>query len=403
MSASPDMLTAEGLATAWSRIAETFEPQVEGKHLSQNDFTDEMKTALESMKDTIETDVSGAFIAKGTLTAQVDYVDNDPDKEVESIWIPKPEGFEEKIGYVYNVEVPGSLNFSTAAHEGGLVFIDSEADNIYPSGSNIVYTADGWDVLAGSYDFSPILKKSELKDITEEDITNICKFPPLSVTVTRTTLEGAVNTFTNLDISNENPTSTESYSVSVSATSDIENINKIEASYYIATDTPMTEDELKVSAAWVAFNKEVKGITNEITYIKIIDKNGDDSYFSTNIINIITYTPFVFSKTNYQQTGLESLTDVVSIPARFSDNGTNYKVTGIADETFLNNAAVTKVVIPNTVTSIGARAFSGCKLTTTLEVPDSVETIGEDAFSGITVKYSGSATGKPWGATSITK
>ena len=37
----------------------------------------------------------------------------------------------------------------------------------------------------------------------------------------------------------------------------------------------------------------------------------------------------------------------------------------------------THVIIPNTVTGIGERAFEGCKTLESLEIPDSVKTIGD--------------------------
>lgn len=55
-------------------------------------------------------------------------------------------------------------------------FLEGAGKN-YPAGTNVAYTADGWDVLAGVYDFSDYLRKSELVDITEEEINAICVLP----------------------------------------------------------------------------------------------------------------------------------------------------------------------------------------------------------------------------------
>jgi len=46
------------------------------------------------------------------------------------------------------------------------------------------------------------------------------------------------------------------------------------------------------------------------------------------------------------------------------------------------NAEITKLIIPNSVTSIGNSAFTGCSGLTSIEIPSSVTSIGESAFSG---------------------
>ena len=49
---------------------------------------------------------------------------------------------------------------------------------------------------------------------------------------------------------------------------------------------------------------------------------------------------------------------------------------------YLNGKEIKDLVIPNTVTSIGDRAFAGCGGLTSLTIPNSVTNIGEGAFSG---------------------
>ncbi|MBR0296638.1 MAG: leucine-rich repeat protein [Paludibacteraceae bacterium] len=61
-----------------------------------------------------------------------------------------------------------------------------------------------------------------------------------------------------------------------------------------------------------------------------------------------------------------------------------------------------EIVIPNSVTSIGVRAFSGCSKLSSVTIPNSVTSIGEYAFSSVpNILYSGTATGSPWGAKSV--
>lgn len=42
------------------------------------------------------------------------------------------------------------------------------------AGSNVVYTAAGWDVMAGTYDFSDFVMKSDIQFLTEDEINAIC-------------------------------------------------------------------------------------------------------------------------------------------------------------------------------------------------------------------------------------
>ena len=62
-------------------------------------------------------------------------------------------------------------------------------------------------------------------------------------------------------------------------------------------------------------------------------------------------------------------------------------VTSIGDGAFGDCSGLTSVTIPNSVTSIGYGAFSGCSGLTTVTIPNSVTSIGKDAFyncSGLT-------------------
>ena len=72
----------------------------------------------------------------------------------------------------------------------------------------------------------------------------------------------------------------------------------------------------------------------------------------------------------------------LELPANYNDD--SYV---IGDNAFKNNATLTSVVIPNSVTSIGSSAFRGCSKLTSVEIPNSVTSIGNYAFcecSGLT-------------------
>lgn len=69
------------------------------------------------------------------------------------------------VGDVYNITDPFTATDA---------FIIGESGKQYPAGTNVVWTDDGWDAMAGVYDFSDFILKSELEDITEEEIRAIC-------------------------------------------------------------------------------------------------------------------------------------------------------------------------------------------------------------------------------------
>lgn len=59
------------------------------------------------------------------------------------------------------------------------VFVET-AGKEYTAGTNISWTENGWDCLAGIYDFSDFMMKSDLVDITAEEINEICVMPELN-------------------------------------------------------------------------------------------------------------------------------------------------------------------------------------------------------------------------------
>ena len=77
-------------------------------------------------------------------------------------------------------------------------------------------------------------------------------------------------------------------------------------------------------------------------------------------------------------------------------------VTYISSGAFAWCRSLTTISIPDSVTSIENGAFYNCSSLTTISIPDSVTSIGDDAFKHVPhIEYHGSATGAPWGAKSM--
>ena len=101
------------------------------------------------LTDTVSQAVSGVYKFKGCL--------NFAELPTEGM----------KAGDTYNVKD----EFETTEK-----FVDG-AGKTYPKGTNVAYTGDGWDCLAGIYDFSGFLMKDDLVNITAEEIDAICVMP----------------------------------------------------------------------------------------------------------------------------------------------------------------------------------------------------------------------------------
>ena len=80
-------------------------------------------------------------------------------------------------------------------------------------------------------------------------------------------------------------------------------------------------------------------------------------------------------------TGNNLCSGAIVIPDQIVFAGKTYTVTSIEDEAFLGCRKLTSVIIPNSVLSIGEKAFAGCGLSS-IAIPDNVKTIGINAFGG---------------------
>lgn len=77
---------------------------------------------------------------------------------------------------------------------------------------------------------------------------------------------------------------------------------------------------------------------------------------------------------------IKSLTGEIILPQTIEYNGILYSITSISGDAF-KDCNITNIVIPDSVTSIGDCAFSGCSGLASITIPNSVTSIGWQAFS----------------------
>ncbi|MBR5643224.1 MAG: leucine-rich repeat domain-containing protein [Salinivirgaceae bacterium] len=126
-------------------------------------------------------------------------------------------------------------------------------------------------------------------------------------------------------------------------------------------------------------------VANPLYYAHNLFINGE------NVTNL-AIPESVTSIGNYAFSGCSGLTSV-SIPN---------SVTSIGSNAFDDCTGLTSVTIPNSVTSIGDYAFHGCIGLTSVTIPNSVIRIGRLSFFNVkNIIYSGRARGNPWGALTV--
>lgn len=72
-----------------------------------------------------------------------------------------------EVGWVYNI----SDDFTTTE-----AFMEG-AGHEHKAGTNVTYTENGWDCMAGIYDFSDFVMVSDIQALTTEEIAAICTMP----------------------------------------------------------------------------------------------------------------------------------------------------------------------------------------------------------------------------------
>ena len=130
---------------------------------------------------------------------------------------------------------------------------------------------------------------------------------------------------------------------------------------------------------------ECTGLTS-VTIGNSVTSIGDEAFYGCTGLTSVTIGNSVTSIGNrafYDCTGLTSvnITDIAAwCNITFSDYDSNSNPLYYAKHLYVNNVEVTNLTIPNSVTSIGERAFYGCSSLTSVTIPNSVTSIGVYAF-----------------------
>ena len=75
----------------------------------------------------------------------------------------------------------------------------------------------------------------------------------------------------------------------------------------------------------------------------------------------------------------------IEIPSKVIIQGKEFNVTSIGVSAFTSSSTlwkITSITIPNSITSIGEKAFYKCTMLTNITIPNSVISMGHDVFYG---------------------
>ena len=303
------------------------------------------------------------------------------------------------LGVVYNVT---ALEGSPFAHTKGLVRV------IFPN----TITAITWRAFFGAYDLQSVYIPSSVTSIADgafsgcgrlttvdipDSVTNFETYVFNGSSIVNMTLPSYLGflpngtfdgcdslTYVNLR-NNINKISWQSFlnctsltsiiipnSVVVIETEAFKNCKNLKTVYFLSTTTlPSfgTSVFLGIASSSTAYyNPNVNPssiMTLGFTYVVPILSytiNGTTATVSSGNSNKTYYTPII-------------------IPSVYTDsNNISYNVVGIDDNAFRDCSGITSIVIPNSITTVGASAFYNCSSITSIIVPSSVTSIGDNAF-----------------------
>ena len=121
---------------------------------------------------------------------------------------------------------------------------------------------------------------------------------------------------------------------------------------------------------------------NAYEYTKVYDFYKNNIYYEITSASTVKVTYNYYNDNDESDYYGEYYTSYGNnIPSTVEYNGITYTVTAIGDYAFYTSD-ITSITIPNTVVSIGERAFTYCRSLTSITIPESVTNIGWQAFYG---------------------
>ena len=187
-------------------------------------------------------------------------------------------------------------------------------------------------------------------------------------------------------------------------TNDSEHVNTLTATVTDEVTTPVTctTDGEKDYTATVTFNNQTYTDVKTVTVKKTGHSISGNSCVNCGQPASEGLDMVLISEGEYTVSGIGTCTDTeILIPTTYND----LPVVSVEASAFLNNTAITSVVLPDSITSIGENAFNGCESLTSvtfgknsqlssigpgafnycyslesITIPESVTSIGSDAF-----------------------